>query len=205
MHTCGFLILAAGSSSRLGEPKQLLPLGDLTLLQHTINEALALQSGPVLIVLGSNAELILPTLDNEAVSITINTAWAEGMASSIRVGMQALLSEYPLIAAVILMVCDQPYLSRTHLLQLIQEAEGSGKGIAASSYGETAGTPVLFSRKYFPVLIEVKGKDGAKSLVHRFAEDVCHVSFANGEIDIDTREDYNKLLDHPPGATNTLL
>ena len=205
MHTCGFLILAAGSSSRLGEPKQLLTLGDQTLLQHTINEAVALQKGPVLIVLGSKADLILPTLDREKISFTINTNWEEGMGSSIRTGIQELLSQYPLTDAVMLMVCDQPYLSSDHLHELIQQADASGKGIAASTYGETAGTPVLFSRKYFPVLIELKGNEGAKSLVNRFAEDVCRVPFPNGEIDIDTRDDYNKLLDQPPGATNTLL
>lgn len=91
-------------------------------------------------------------------------------------------------------VCDQPFVTSAVFENLISESKKTGKEIAASAYSETLGTPVLFHKKYFPELLALKGKEGAKKLIKKYAEDVVAVPFEKGNIDIDTEEDYNQLI-----------
>jgi molybdenum cofactor cytidylyltransferase len=190
MHKYGFVILAAGSSSRLGQPKQLLNFGNKNLLQFSIEQAVRVNKGPVVTVLGSHAEIIRSTIENQSAQIIINHSWEEGMGSSIRCGTAMMLQKYPLTDAIIFMVCDQPYLSTNHLEALMLEAETSQKGIVASTYKDTAGTPVLFHKKYFNELLELKGIEGAKKLISKYSGDVSYILFVSGEVDIDTVADY---------------
>ena len=192
MHTYGFVILAAGSSTRLGQPKQLVQVGNKSLLQHTCEQAVSLQKGPVLVILGAFAPIINASLGN-SVSVEINPTWEEGIGSSIRFGTEMMMNRYPTIEGMILMVCDQPFLTSTHLQHLIDEADQHGKAIIASNYQHTSGTPVLFKKKYFDQLIQLRGDEGAKKLIREFSVDAGFVNFPSGEVDIDTREDLEKL------------
>jgi molybdenum cofactor cytidylyltransferase len=188
------IILAAGSSSRLGRPKQLLSYQHKSLLDNTIEEAKKATDGAVLVILGGNHALIEKNITRSAISIVYNPDWEEGMSSSIRLGLAVLKNENAALKNVILTVCDQPFITAEVFGGLIQEAETSGKGIVASSYGGTLGTPVWFDQLYFNELFLLKGTEGAKKVVKKFAAQVASVTFEKGEIDIDTPEDYNRLL-----------
>lgn len=190
----GIIILAAGNSSRLGQPKQLLTFKDTTLLKNTIEAASLLPNAIVVVVVGSRHELMIKELDSSKIKISFNENWESGMSSSIVKGMNDLLLINPDIEKCIISVCDQPFISHSVFENLIEEYNKKGKGIVASSYAETVGTPVLFDKKYFKDLLELKGQEGAKKILAKFQNDLNTVSFERGNIDIDTPEDYDKLI-----------
>ena len=190
------IILAAGSSSRLGQPKQLLSYQHKSLLNNTIEAAKKATVGLVLVILGHNRELIEKSIEHSAVSLIYNADWEEGMSSSIRSGL-AILEKEEDIQRVILTVCDQPFISAKTFNGLIDEAANSGKNIVASIYGGILGTPVLFDKIYFDELKLLKGAEGAKKIINKFKE-IAAVTFHKGEIDIDTPEDYQRLLNNIP-------
>lgn len=188
------IILAAGNSSRLGRPKQLLEYKETTLLKNTISEALKVENSFVILVTGSNNNLIEKELNSSEISIAFNSEWESGMSSSIIKGIQEVLYLNSDCESCILTVCDQPFVTSSVFENLMKESERAKKGIAASAYSETLGTPVLFHKKYFEELLELKGQEGAKKLIKKYAEDVASVLFEKGNIDIDTEEDYEKLI-----------
>ena len=186
------VILAAGPSSRFGSPKQNLNFNGETLLQSAVKNALSV-TGTVLVVLGANREDIEYSIKDQQVTILYNTAWPEGMASAIRLAIEKLQSDHLQITSVIIMLCDQPYADAVILKKLTEEAKDTEKGIVASAYNNTLGVPVLFKLKYFPYLIALKGKEGAKHLLEQHADDIQPVPFPAGAVDIDTVEDYERL------------
>lgn len=187
------IILAAGSSSRLGSPKQLLTVDDKTLLQHTIEAAKAAGIDPVIVVLGANRELIKKDLNAKEVVIAENEKWQSGLASSIHSGIEALTKVSPSADAAILMVCDQPFVSAELLNDLLRKQKETGKAIVASSYDNTLGTPALFHSSLFPELAALEGDTGAKILLKKYENQLSSVPFIRGGIDIDTGEDYKNL------------
>lgn len=189
------IILAAGSSSRLGQPKQLLAYKNATLLRNSINEASAVPNTIICAVTGSHKDLIEKEVQDFEIKISHNPDWESGMSSSIKKGLTDLLTEYPDCESCIFAVCDQPFVTHAVFENLIAEYQKSHKGIIASAYAETLGTPVLFDKKYFNELLQLKGQEGAKKIITRFAEDVIAVPFEKGNIDIDTMEDYSSLKD----------
>jgi molybdenum cofactor cytidylyltransferase len=193
MNKTAIIILAAGSSSRMKEPKQLLAFKNKTLLTHTVDEAQ--KSGmPVIIVLGANEEKIKEQLKNISAQIVFNEKWEEGISSSIKAGIKKALENNIDSENCILCVCDQPYISAFVFQQLMDKKDTSGKDIIASSYSETLGTPVLFDKKYFSVLMNLQGDEGAKKLLSVYNDVVAFISFEKGGCDIDTKTDYEKLL-----------
>ncbi|MHC0447044.1 nucleotidyltransferase family protein [Flavobacterium sp. 3-218] len=193
-HKTGIIILAAGNSSRLGRPKQLLEFKETTLLKNTISEALKVEKSFVIVVTGSNHDLIEKELQSLEITISFNPEWETGMSSSIIKGISQLLSLNSDCEQCILTVCDQPFVTNSIFENLISESQKTQKGIAASAYAETLGTPVLFRQKYFQEFQELKGQEGAKKLLKKYTEDVVSVPFEKGNIDIDTKEDYLKFL-----------
>ncbi|KQB40072.1 NTP transferase domain-containing protein [Flavobacterium aquidurense] len=188
------IILAAGSSSRLGHPKQLLAYKNTTLLKNTIKEASSVDNTFVIVVTGSNRELIEKELHFFDIKITYNPEWESGMSSSINKGLTELLLLYPDCETCIFAVCDQPYVTHIIFENLIAEYQKTNKGIVASSYAETLGTPILFDKKYFSNLLQLEGQEGAKKIINKFPDDVASIPFEKGNIDIDTPEDYSKLF-----------
>ena len=187
----GIIILAAGSSSRLGKPKQNLVYKGKTLLQRAIKAGLDSACNNVMVVLGANLDSIKPTITHSRVRIIYNQDWEEGMASSIRIGISTIQRLEPKTTSVILMLCDQPFVDASLLNELVQKK--SLKGIVASSYNGITGAPVLFDAAYFGELLLLKGQEGAKKLLLKYPNDIDTVSFPLGSIDIDTIEDYEKL------------
>jgi len=187
----GIIILAAGSSSRLGQSKQNLVFKGKTLLQRAIETAVASVCEPVIVVLGANAEIIEPTIKNYEVNIVYNADWNEGMSSAIRAGISALIKIEHNVQSVILMLCDQPFTDTYVVNHLIMASDASG--IAASVYNNTVGPPVLFDAIYFKDLMALKGVEGAKKVIQKYPGKVVEVLFPQGNIDIDTMEDFEKI------------
>jgi len=193
VNSCGIVILAAGASTRLGKPKQLLQYHGKTLLNHAVNEAINAKADAVVVILGKNADLFKNEIDNEKVRVAINKNWEEGMASSVRLGLDTLLKIKPYMDAVIFMVCDQPYISSLILNELITAQQKTTKQIVTCNYGETIGPPALFHKKYFRELAKLKGDVGARNIIQQNMNDVTTILFPEGKIDIDTEEDYEAL------------
>lgn len=193
VNNIGVVILAAGPSSRLGNPKQLLQYGGKSLLQNSVDAAINSNASQVIIVLGANAEEIVTKIDNSKVNTIVNTEWSEGMASSIRNGLNELLFISPSTDAVIFMVCDQPHISSAVVNDLIKSQRETGKPIVTCNYGETIGPPALFHKSFFHQLMQLKGDAGARKIIQKHNDDVATVLFTKGRIDIDTNEDYEAL------------
>jgi molybdenum cofactor cytidylyltransferase len=188
----GVILLAAGESARLGKPKQLLKYKESTLLEFVLNVATAV-SEKVVLVLGANAEAIQKSLGKRNVTVVINEEWEEGMSSSICCGVSAIQRSQPAVEGVIILVCDQPYVSAELLQDLIAKHATTGKKIIASAYNNTIGVPALFDKTFFPGLMSLKGQEGAKKIIQQHPGEVATIAFPNGTIDIDTMEDYEKL------------
>jgi molybdenum cofactor cytidylyltransferase len=190
----GLIILAAGASSRLGTPKQNLIYQGQTLLQRAIHTALTSACcEKIVVVLGANEGVIRPNISDHQIHITYNPNWQEGIASSIRLGITELQKLEPNIKAAILMLCDQPFVDPLLIYQLTERKAENNNGIIACAYKDTLGVPALFDASYFPQLLMLQGKEGAKKLIKAFSHDVLPVAFPLGAIDIDTMDDYEGL------------
>jgi molybdenum cofactor cytidylyltransferase len=196
--TTGIILLAAGSSSRMGHSKQLLMAGNELLLVGAAKTALAAGVNKVVIVLGSDEKEHFEAVRDLPVSVVHNKNWQSGMGSSIKTGVIFFLDTFPDIDQLIVMVCDQPHLSAEHLEKLIQTHEQTGKPIVASGYSGTEGVPVLFERTTFDKLLALQNDQGAKKIIKENYSSVTVVEFPLGEIDLDTPEDYDTFLKKTP-------
>ena len=194
IHHCAIVLLAAGSSSRLGEPKQLLMYNGKSLLHQVISVANETNINPLLVVLGANYPVLSKKIDKHKAILVFNKDWQTGMASSIVTGLNFVIEKYPLTDGVIIMMCDQPFVSATLLNNLITTQKQTNKPIVCSSYQNTLGAPALFHKNIFPQLLQLKGDTGARKIILQHADDVATVLFLKGNIDIDTPEDYKNLL-----------
>ncbi len=171
----------------------MLPYNGKSLLEHTVDTANDAEANPVIVVLGANAELMENIVVEKKVHIVENKEWKEGMASSIRCGLHKLLHIAPSSDAVIIMVCDQPYVSAYLLNDLVTTQKKTGKPIITCQYENTIGPPALFYKTIFSELLELKGDAGARKIVEKHSNDIAAVLFTKGNIDIDTEADYKAL------------
>jgi len=190
---CAVIILAAGNSSRLGSPKQLLVYHNKTLIQNCIDHAKQVQAKPLIVVLGAHKELIKSQIDTLNITVVENDNWESGMASSITSAVKTLQDSFPDTDGLILMVCDQPFVDWKILSKLLLKQKETGKAIVASSYEGINGTPAFFHRSLFTELLDLKGDSGAKKILEKYKNSLACVSFEAGSIDIDTSEDYKNL------------
>lgn len=191
--TIGLMILAAGASTRMGTPKQLLLYRGCSFIRHITESAINSVCQPIAVVLGANAEQIKPEISHLPVQIVENQQWEEGMSSSIRAGLEALLTMNQNLDGVAIALCDQPFVSSQTLNQLVEAYCCTGKPIIASEYAGTLGVPVLFHRTLFSELLALKSTEGAKKLIIKHSHEVFSVPFSEGAIDIDTPNDYDQL------------
>ncbi|HVT99917.1 MAG TPA: nucleotidyltransferase family protein [Acidobacteriaceae bacterium] len=194
---CAAVVLAAGASTRLGQPKQLIRIGSQSLLRRTVRLAIEAGCSPVYVVLGFESDQMTPELTGLAVETVINPAWQQGMGSSLRAGMQALLRAPTQPDAVLLLVCDQPRLTAEHLRELLTwhwaARTKSEIAITASTYAQRNGVPAVFSTKLLPELLAITGDHGARDLIRAHARQVQGIPWAAGEFDIDRPEDLNTI------------
>ena len=186
------IILAAGASTRFGQPKQLLDWGGVPLLAHVVDETLAAGLLPVIVVLGSGAEAALGALGERPVHAVMNWRWEEGLSTSVQVGLTALPPETD---AAILLQCDQPLLTAGLLRALVARFEETGAAIVHPVYAGRRGTPTLFARRLFPELAAVSGDQGGRVLIDRHASDLATVEVTDLDVlaDVDTPADYDRL------------
>ncbi len=191
------IILAAGSSSRLGKPKQLLPYQNQTLIKHSVKTALQTFAKAVVVVTGFLHEELVGEIGSEITKIVHNPDWQEGMGSSIRTGIKSLkqLNNFLQFDAVLVMLCDQPLIAAEHLNQLITQFYGDKRSmITATSYAETQGVPAIFDKSLFATLEVLPGNRGAQWLFKNHQEQLDCVAFEGAVVDVDTEEDYLKLI-----------
>ncbi|MGV3505249.1 MAG: nucleotidyltransferase family protein [Adhaeribacter sp.] len=189
----GVVILAAGGSSRLGQAKQLLPYKGESLIRHAVHAAIDAACKPIIVVTGASAKEVIEEIKDCPVELTDNPLWEEGMASSIKAGVQQAKTLAPDLDGLILMVCDQPYVN-AHLLRKLKKTwQSTGKGLAACTYAGTAGTPAIISKDYFDDLLNLQGQQGAKKILLAYKDFLALVPFPMGQVDIDTPDDLKKL------------
>jgi len=188
----GVVILAAGGSSRLGRPKQLVKFKGKPLLQHTIDLVEKLDFNKKILVLGSHEDLILNEVDIKNFEVVQNPEWEKGMAGSIKIGLQELARDTEL-EHILLLLSDQPMLT-TEYMQRLSMAHVYQKPMATySKYGSELGVPAIFSKSAFTFLENLKGDQGAKKLTMNADFVYRTIEFEQGGFDIDTEADVEKL------------
>ncbi|MEC7265309.1 MAG: nucleotidyltransferase family protein [Bacteroidota bacterium] len=188
----GVVILAAGGSSRLGRPKQLVKFKGKPLLQHTLDLVEKLDFKKKILVLGSDEDLILKEVDIKNFEVLSNPDWEKGMAGSIKTGLQELTRNTEM-EHILLLLSDQPLLT-TEYIQRLSMAHVYQKPMATySKYGSEMGVPAIFSKAAFPFLENLKGDQGAKKLTTNADFVYRTIEFEHGGFDIDTEADVEKL------------
>jgi molybdenum cofactor cytidylyltransferase len=187
------IILAAGSSSRLGQPKQLLEIAGEKLLDRAIEAATTAGCFPVVVVLGAHVEKIVSESCAAGVEVITNENWRRGIGTSIRSGMRHLIDSQPSLEAAVLLACDQPRVNAGTIAALMAKWDNSNKPIVASRYANTLGIPALFDRSCFESLTALPDDSGAKALIESNRNGVAEIEFSDGAIDIDTPADLKRL------------
>lgn len=188
------LLLAAGNSSRMGQPKQLLPWGDKLLVEHQIQILLS-TGNPVYVVLGANAHLVVPVVEKFKVSIVINKHWEQGIGSSIAVGVNNLLHKVPVPQGVLIALIDQPLVTTTHFERILRAFQNDRRQIIVSgSASGWQGVPALFDQYYFNELNKLNGKMGAKNIIKQHRNFVTEIKSDKILDDMDTPESYQRML-----------
>lgn len=188
------VILAAGASRRLGQPKQLLVLRGETLLERAARLAAEAGAAPVVTVLGAyfvEISVAIPQRDSIRV---LNDRWEQGIASSIRAGLHALTAIAPKAEGALLLTCDQPRLTAEHLRALVEAFQAQPQpAIVASSYAGATGIPAIFPRSIFPHLAKLRGDQGARKLLLEPPCPLIQIELPGGEVDIDSPADLAQL------------
>jgi len=188
------LLLAAGGSSRMGQPKQLLSWGEQTLIEHQI-QTLLNTGNPVNVVIGSNSDLIIPVIEKFPANILINADWESGMGSSISFGIRQINQLFPEAEGVLITLLDQPLLTASYFQKMLGAFQpGSQQILVSRSSSGWTGVPVLFDKCYFKELAELGNDEGAKKVFKRHEKSIIFLD--GGELleDMDTPETYQKLL-----------
>lgn len=192
VQTTDVILLAAGPSTRLGRPKQLLPFRGSTMLRHLAGEAIASNARQVHVVIGAEQRLVRDQVADLIVSIVEHQHWSGGINTSIQAGLAAV---GPDADSVVIMLGDQPHVTSDHLNLLIDTQHSSGRGVIATRIRQLPGTPTLFTRPYFPDLSNLRGDDGIAPVLLLRGGDSALVDLAGGDVDIDTDDDWRRVND----------
>ena len=187
------IIPAAGSSSRMGEPKQLLKWKNSNLLEHAIQTASSLNVNNIVVVLGAFSELIESQTNLDGVHVCFNADWEIGLGKSISYGVLECLKEFPETDGIMVMLGDQPLIGADYLNQLILHFKSSDPMIVASQYGDHYGVPAVFDKRLFAELKRLDFGKGAKGLINKHRKNVQAITERPNLVDIDTKEQYQKL------------
>lgn len=187
------IILAAGGSSRLGRPKQLLDWFGKPFIKQLTQLAKLAQLDPIVVVTGSSYAEIESALSDEDIKIARNDAWQEGQSSSMKVGCKALVGDK--VDGFIIFLCDQPQVPLELLERMVKEAQREDIDIVATSVQGKVCPPTLFKVKCIDGIMSLKGDQGGRVLFKEYRTQVLDWQDERLLQDSDTEEDYLKLLD----------
>ena len=198
----GAIILAGGSSARMGRAKQLLPLGDSTVLEKTITNVRGAEVNEIVLVLGASAETIrrqLPLSLLEGLNVVVNRAYREGMSSSLRAGISALDQRSE---AALIILGDQPFIRSQTMDQVIKAYRRDQAQIVIPSFHGTRGNPVLLDRSIFSEVMALEGDMGSRAIFGNHLGGIAKVEVEDEGIllDIDDPDDYDRLRGKGGGA-----
>jgi molybdenum cofactor cytidylyltransferase len=187
------IVLAAGESKRMGQPKQLLMLGGWTLIENIVRAAIDVNSGPVFVVLGSHSEQIRSVIEPLDANVVVNDNYANGIGSSIKAGLTAVIASHPEADGVVIVLCDQVAVTSEAIIHVVAPFLG-GNRMVASRFAGTLGPPATFGREYFAELLAIPGDKGAKAVINQHLDTVAQVTLIGGDIDLDTPDDYARAV-----------
>lgn len=194
----GAIVLAAGSASRMGFPKQLLRIEGQSLVRRAARAAVDAGCDPIAVVTGSNDQAVATELAGLPARIAFNPKWPDGMGTSIRRGLAELLDADPNLAAAVILVCDQPLLSGAIVRELLDRWHSSARPMAACEYAGSVGPPCCFGREIFGALSSIADGEGAKHLLLAGPESVARLPWPDGAQDLDTPEELRRFCREPP-------
>ena len=188
----GAVILAAGESRRMGEPKQLLPVGGRPMVRLVAEAVCTARLAQVVVVIGARCEAVGQALAGLPVEMVINERWQEGMTVSLHAGLRALRPE---IRAALVVLADQPWLTAELIQALAERYRTTGAAVVAPFYQGQRGRPVLFDRTLFPELLAATDNKDRREIIDRYRDQMARVEVEDPAVfrDIDTRQDYEKI------------
>lgn len=190
MKNVAVVVLAAGLSSRMKTPKQLLKIGNKTLLEIVLEKAQAISDEPVFCVLGANEKLIRGTINSKNIEFVFNKNYQEGLSSSIVTAIKYLEKTANNFDGVLILLADQPAIDLVYLKNMIHLFQANTHQIIASKYERKVGVPAIFSKDFFNELKLLKGDQGAKNVINTHKKTIIFSTITSNFIDIDTKEDY---------------
>ena len=188
------ILLSAGLSTRMGEPKQLLPFGNNTMIETIIDNMLESKLDEVIVVIGHESEKVREKIQDKPVKVAFNPNYQQGMLTSAQCGVQALPDRTDAFA---LMLVDQPFITSDLINRVVDAYNDSNKGIALPSYNYRRGHPAIFSRCYATDILTLDAESGGiRSLFKTNADDIHYVIVDTNHVlrDIDYRKDYEEAL-----------
>jgi molybdenum cofactor cytidylyltransferase len=187
------VILAAGESKRLGQPKQLLEFGGETLIGRICRITANSKVDDFLVVNGAFQQKVEAVTSILKVSSHHNPVWKSGLGSSIKLGLSFFQNKYPELEALIYLLVDQPLLKVRHLDEMLETYRNWPLDVVASAYGDTVGVPVLYGSTVFSELMQLKDTDGGKKIIFNPKFRTASIPFPEGLYDLDTMEDYQRM------------
>jgi molybdenum cofactor cytidylyltransferase len=187
------IVLAAGSSSRMGQSKQLLKIGTESLLRKTIRTVQDSGIDQLVVVLGAHEHDHRQEIIDLAVHIAVNSEWQKGMGASLKCGVQFVSEQFPSCETILVTVCDQPLLTSSHLKKLSETFQSANRSIVTSFYSGSPGVPVLFHRSMFQKLLNMDDQHGAKKLIKDHIDLTSRIDFPEGSVDLDTPDDLKEF------------
>lgn len=193
-HNIAIVILAAGSSSRMGSPKQLLSWGNSNLLNVAIEKAIKTVASKVVVVLGANYKLIEKEIKHQPITVLNNKNWNLGLGKSISCAAEYILKSDKKKDGVLIVLADQPKITTSFLNEIIDDYQLNQNQIIATSYDDDKfGVPALFDSFYFKELSKLTDDNGAKNILKKYKSSVKILNPPSKNIDIDSKEDYKKF------------
>lgn len=200
--TIAALILAAGRSSRMGQGqhKLLLPLGDRPVVAHVVENVLASQAQPLVVVLGYQAEqvraILSPYATQPELKIIENPDYQQGMSTSLRKGIEALTASFSPVDGALIVLGDQPLMTSHIFNAMIETKQTTRKRIIAALYHGKRGNPTLFDASLFPELLEMTGDEGGRKVIERYRQEMATREMGDdtSNFDVDTWEAYQQVL-----------
>jgi len=192
--TLAGIVLAAGESRRMGQPKQLLPFGERTILERVVDTLLTAGVGEVVVVLGHLEDRVRAVLGDRPVRAVVNASYRQGMLSSVKCGVRAVSAEYD---AILIALGDQPHIEGAVVSEVMRAYRAGDAGIVIPHYGDKKGHPIIINlQKYREAITNLPEDAGLNALMQEHADDVRLIDVATEDIirDIDVPDDYTREL-----------